>query len=418
MILGTLLLACAVHAQDAVQLKGKRVEIEPRFPTQRTDLVVLRPLGESIRIGELEYPVVKETSGWRIAMKPGGRPKKLVRRPTTLKLGGHRVFVRDGACARLDALEFKLEQTVFRLLDLDMDAEYDDGYQLPPHHFVLPMDGPLILGRHRLAVESIRKRRLRGTVTPLAGSRQQLDGLVLINKLRASIGLPATEIDDKLSDACSKHARYLRLNKWNGLGNPHFEVKGRRGFTPEGHRAGMLSVILWGSHTSAVPGHWITYYHRFSFLHPRLRGVGISDGTPSVSIIDGKSGSEWGDAPPRGWKDPVLVPADGSIRVPKGFHRAGEMPSPVEHAGSRGFPMTVLFLSPKPGISEFRGSLERLNKHGKSEIVETLLPRQNGSSGRFGLIPARPLRGGRYRTTYTYRRNGERETVSATFETE
>ena len=109
------------------------------------------------------------------------------------------------------------------------------------------------------------------------GGRWQVDP-------RAKHHVPATEIDDKLSDACSKHARYLRLNKWTGLGNPHFEIKGRRGFTPEGHRAGMMSVILWGSHTSAVPGHWITYYHRFSFLHPLLRGVGISDGTPSISI--------------------------------------------------------------------------------------------------------------------------------------
>ena len=74
-----LLLAWVVHAQDAVRLKGKRVEIQPRFPCQRTDLVIFRPLGNSIRIQESEYPVVKEKKGWRIAMKPGGKPTKLVR---------------------------------------------------------------------------------------------------------------------------------------------------------------------------------------------------------------------------------------------------------------------------------------------------------------------------------------------------
>ncbi|MHC4850209.1 MAG: CAP domain-containing protein [Planctomycetota bacterium] len=414
-----LLIAATAHAGEALQLEGKRVKIEPRFPCQRTDLAVFRELGDSLRIGDLDYPVIQDPKrGWRIAMKPGGKPTRLVRKPTILKLGRHRVYVADGGYVRLEALEFKLERTVFRLLDLDMDGEHDDGYQLPPHHFVLPLSGPLILGRHVLEIESVSKRKLKGTVKPIPGSRQQLDALVLINGLRASIGLPATVIDDKLSDACSKHARYLRLNKWNGLGNPHFEVKGRRGFTPEGQRAGMSSVILWGSHTSAVPGHWITYYHRFSFLHPRLRGVGISDGTPSISIIDGKSGSEWGDKAPKGWKDPVLAPADGSIGMPKGFHRAGEMPSPVEKAGSRGFPMTVLFLEPKAAITEFQGSLVRLGNSGKRDEVPTLVPKSNRSRNRFGLIPARPLRGGTYRATYTFRRNGEKQTVSATFDTE
>lgn len=417
--LALLLLACAATAQEPVRLKGERVEIEPRFPCQRTDLVIFRPLKDAIRIGERSYPVAPDKKkGWRIATKPGGKPGKLVRRPTTLKLGHDRVLVRDGAYVRVEALEFKLAQTRFRLLDLDFDGEFDDAFQLPPHHFVLPLGGPLVLGRQVLAVESMEGRELKGTVTPLPGSRHQLDALVLINGLRASIGLPATVIDDKLSDACSKHARYLRLNKWNGFSNPHFEMKRGRGFTPEGHRAGMMSVILWGSHTAAVPGHWITYYHRFAFCHPLLRGVGISDKTPSISVIDGKSGSVWGETAPEGWTDPVLVPADGSILMPKGFHRAGESPSPVEKAGSRGFPMTVLFLAPRANITDFRGTLVRLGKRGKNDVVKTLEPDSKGSRHRFGLIPERPLRGGTYRVTYTFKRDGKPETATATFETE
>ncbi len=112
-----------------------------------------------------------------------------------------------------------------------------------------------------------------------------------------------------------------------------------------------------------------------------------------------------------------LVGHAGSIRMPKGFHRAGEMPSPVEKAGSRGFPMTVLFLAPRPAITEFSGTLLRLGKRGKQEVVKTLLPKSNRSRSRFGLIPARPLRGGTYRATYVFKRDGKVETVSATFET-
>ena len=104
--------------------------------------------------------------------------------------------------------------------------------------------------------------------------------------------------------------------------------------------------------------------------------------------------------------------------MPKGFHRGGESPSPVEKAGSRGFPMTVLFLAPRPAITEFRGTLVRLGKRGKEDVVKTLEPKSNRSQNRFGLIPARPLRGGTYRATYLFKRAGKAETVSATFETE
>jgi hypothetical protein len=408
----------------AVSLKAKTVRVRPPFPTQRTDLRLAHPVGEGIVVGNGVFAVATNGRRMKIATKPGERPSKAIKRTgTDLKLGGLRLRVwRDDndawVYAIAEASEFELDRVAVRVLDTNCDGLLEpgkDGYQLPPHPFVLPLPGALILGRQRLAIESVDGERLKGAVTSLYGSRHQLDGLLAANHARMRAGLPPTVIDPEVSAPCSAHARYLRINKWTPATNPHFEVRGRRGFSEAGHRAAMSSVISWTDHASAVPGHWITFYHRFAFLHPTLPGLGISDGTPSVSIIDGKTTTRWSEETKKGWKDPVLAPADGAIDVPAGFHRGGERPIPVERAESCGIPLTVLFLAPDPGITEFRGELVRLGKHGP-EPVRTLLPDRRGSIRRYGLIPERPLRSRSvYRVTYRFRRHGAEETVSATF---
>lgn len=417
--------AAAAAAGDSVRLKGKVVRVAPPFPTQRTEFVLFRAVKDAIvRDGE-RFPVAAGKKSLKVALKPGAKPGKSVRASGGfVKLaGGVPLYVRRHAergweYAAAGALEFELDRVAFRVLDANADGRFEpgkDAWQLPPWPFVLPLPRELVVGRRKLAIESIEGRVLTGRAGALAGSRHQLDGLVAINDLRMSVGLPTTTLDAELSAACTAHARYLLLNKWTPATNPHFEIRGRRGYTEAGHRAGMMSVIAWSDHAGAVPGHWITYYHRFSFQHPLLKGVGISDGTPSISIIDGKSGVDR-DADFAGWRDPVLVPADGSVGVPAGFHRGGERPSPVENAGSRGFPLTVLFLAPSPGVTSFRGELVRLSRKGE-EPVKTLVPRSNNSRHRFGLIPERPLRSnGRYRVRYRFERDGEPETVTATFQ--
>jgi len=257
---------------------------------------------------------------------------------------------------------------------------------------------------------------LEGDVEPLEGDRPQLDGIVRINFWRAGVGLPPTSMNADLTAACTAHAKYLAMHRWTPAQNPHFEAKRARGYSDEGHRAAMSSVISWSNHAVGVDGHWVTYYHRFAFLHPVLKGVGLNAGTPSISVIDAKRGTEWGKGPPVGWKDPILVPADGATLVPSGFHRGGEVPAPCERAGSRGYPLTVLFLAPRPGVTGFAGELVRIRRNGKVKPVATVVPRSRSSRRRFGLIPERPLASGRYRVTYTFLRNGERETVTATFD--
>lgn len=429
---GLILLACAVaQAKDGrtIRFKAKRIEAAAPFPTQRTDLHVFRPVGDAVRLDGRVFGVrPRKGGGLVVAVKPDAKPSKGLRRAATLRLGGTPVRFRRGRagweCAVLDAREFEVDRVEVRLIDADGNGRFEigsDACRLPPSPFVFPLDAELVVGRKRLRIERLAPdgREIEASVSALYGTDRQLDALVRVNLLRAGVGLPPTIVDEALSDACSKHSRYLRIIKWHpAKGNPHFEVKGRRGYSDEGHRAGMMSVISWSSHASAIPAYWQTHYHRFAFLHPLVGGIGISDGTPSVSVIDGKSRSPFADVAPEGWRDPVLVPADGQVDTPSGFHRGGEIPSPVENEGSRGFPLTVLFLARDPAVTGFSGRLVRIGKRGEEHEISTLVPKGRGSRNRFGLIPERPLRSGLFRATYLFARRGKAEEAVATFRVE
>ena len=63
--------------------------------------------------------------------------------------------------------------------------------------------------------------------------------------------------------------------------------------------------------------------HRFAFLRSRLGDLGIRAGTPSASLVGGKTGTVRGDGPPVEWWDPILVPAHGGRDVPADPDRGG-----------------------------------------------------------------------------------------------
>jgi hypothetical protein len=418
--LAVVLLAGLARADD-VELRGKAIEAAPPFPTQHATLRLYHPVGEELVVGGERAPVRRG----RKSVKVGAKSVK--RKGGVVKVGRARVHVRprgeDWEYAAVDARRFELERVVFEIVDADANGRFElgkDAYRVPPSPFALPLGDRMVLGRHALAIAKLAPdgARLEGRATPLPGSRHQIDGLLRINELRLGIGLPPTIIDAELSKGATSHARYLRLNKW-GLGrfNPHGEVKGRRGFSEAGHRAGLNGVIAPSDHASGVPAYWETYYHRFPFLHPVLKGVGISDGTPSISVIDAKAGADWSDAARAAWKSPIVAPADGSTGVPTGFFRGGERPEPCDNPGVRGYPLTVLFPDRKSGVSGFTGELYRLGRKGATR-VKTIEPKSSGWGQRFGLIPERPLRSGhRYRAVYRFTRNGAKETVTAEFET-
>jgi hypothetical protein len=283
---------------------------------------------------------------------------------------------------------------------------------------VQPLAKEIVVGTSRVSIVDIAPdaSSLTVEVTPIEGTREQLEALAHMNEIRGRNGLPGVVLDPELSAACSAHVAYLKKTGWSGYTNPHGEVEGKPGYTAEGHRAAQQSIIMRANHVTALDAFFATYYHRAPLIDPYLEGVGISTGSSTISVIDAKSGSRDRTSDDV-WDDPVLVPADGADDVLPAFCREGERPEPCTDPARRGFPLMALFARSDREVTEFRGELVRV-EDGVEERVPTLAPASIGDPGMFGVIPEGPLAGGAtYRVTYRFRLDGEATTRSATFRT-
>lgn len=428
---------------EITELELEPVVAEPTFRTQRTDLVLFRPLGDVLRLGEHEFVVDHRGRKFKLATKAGGKPDKTVKSDKTIALDVPRA---EGELGRgdtrevhvhfrrsddaehgweyvvVEARELTFDTVTAQLVDIDADGRFEvgrDAVRWLPSDFVVPLPQRLVVGRTAVELRELSTDGLRADalVAPLDGSRHQLDGLVVLNELRADSGLPPVEIDPTLSEGCSRHAEYLLENDWRpGKWDPHGQVDQLRGYCEEGHLAGRASVIAMGDHGNSVLAHWNSYYHRFPLLHPATRRVGLSDGTPSLSVLDALTDTPRDPDSLAGWRDPVLCPADGATRVPTDFHPGGERPEPVEDPSAKGFPLVIHFLDRNPEVTELHVTLVEIDKRGREEEVELLDPVPGSRRDSFGAIPARSLKSNaRYRVTYSYYRAGELEEVSATF---
>lgn len=170
-----------------------------------------------------------------------------------------------------------------------------------------------------------------------------------LNQVRTALGLPAVELDETLCKGCDLHALYLV----NNSGNPKLEGLGMHkedptlvGYTEEGAKAGMASVITAASPDRAVDG-WIdTFLHRIPLLDPKLQKIGAGHA----------AGGQWGNeclidvlSNNDGTVDPKLAvlayPPDGAKGVGLEFH--GEWPDPIPAGANRptGYPITLSFFA-------------------------------------------------------------------------
>ena len=118
------------------------------------------------------------------------------------------------------------------------------------------------------------------TTIDLARYQAEVGAILLerLNQARTSAGLSAVTIDDKLSDGCRAHARYIVRNlehaRVQGLGI-HDEDPSLPDATPAGARAGRASVIaLISDPTDSVASWLATLYHRIPLLDPNLKRIG------------------------------------------------------------------------------------------------------------------------------------------------
>ncbi|HZZ82626.1 MAG TPA: CAP domain-containing protein [Gemmataceae bacterium] len=172
--------------------------------------------------------------------------------------------------------------------------------------------------------------------------------LVRVNAYRATAGLKPVMLDNTMSQACLKHARYLVINEGNpaleGL-NAHDEDLKLPGATPEGKQAGLNSDIAIGDFAplDGLDAWMATLYHRVPILEPNLERIGFACARGRrggwVTLLN-VSGRKAGDRP-----FPVIYPADNQTNVPLNFANSGEIPNPIpeDKTGKAGYPVTAVF---------------------------------------------------------------------------
>lgn len=272
--------------------------------------------------------------------KPNGRPGEKARLPITLWLdkGG------DGAWTWRNATRIAVQigPDVVELVDADGDGAWNtpgkDGLGWAGQEWVWPLpaeDERWCTPAACIASFSIGPwgEEPRASGRPLATVLPEtLPMLRALNLARARLGLPTRPEDPALSAPLQKHCAYM-------VGTTvlaHPEDPGKPGYTPEGHEAGMNSILSKGVPPENVPDNMIaTFYHRIDCVRPRTLGFGLGS-QGGFCGIDGRRNQH--QAPVQ-W--PILVPAPDQAEVPTAF--IAEMPDPIPGDKSAGFPITAYF---------------------------------------------------------------------------
>lgn len=333
-----------------------------------------RPVGEGLTLGAVHIPAkVNEKGALELDVKNDGKIRTLARReivsvavqgegekPKSLTLKLEFRKREDGAWVyrNLTTLHVQIGGEQFVIVDANGNGSYADAradgmawegrtwlYPLPGEHerwcsatmeFVGLQFGPV--GE----APSIKGKPLATTV---AAALPILKG---VNEERVDIGLTPRPEDPKLSADLQKHCKYMAAN--NILTHP--EEAGKPGYSEEGHKAGMRSILGRGQGAENVASGMVgTYFHRQDVIRPGAMafGVGIEG---AFTGIDGRS--NLGQAPAHYW--PVLCPVPGQTGVGIRYNR--EAPDATPGDTSAGYPITAYFGTPNLKLKE--GSLKLL----------------------------------------------------------
>jgi len=225
--------------------------------------------------------------------------------------------------------------------------------------------------------------------------------LAAVNAARAAAGLPAVQLDDRLTAAAVAHSFYWLFNQarpsQKGLGI-HGETPGTPGFVGAGvydrdnafgWRDGPVGedITHRGSPEGAVQDWVDSVYHRFPILRPDLRVIGFGDASMlSLPIEDMEFGFSGAGATPA---PPVRFPGDGQTGVAATFYD-NELPDPVPAGASRvtGYPITVTF-DRRSAVRMTSFSL--VGPGGAAVALVALQPPSDTTENSAFLLPAAPL---------------------------
>ena len=361
--------------------KPLRIQVAPQdsmTPYQAQLLGDLdRPVGEGITLGATLIPAkVNDKGGLELDLKNDGKPRTISgkrdvvtvpvqgegEKPKTLnvKLEFHKREDGTWVYRNLTVLHVQIGTEQFVIVDANGNGSYSDSradgiawegrtwlFPLPGEHerwcsatmeFTGLQMGPL---GEKAAV----KGKPLATTVPAA-----LPLLKGVNEERVEIGLTPRPEDPKLSADLQKHCKYMSMT--GVLAHP--EEPGKPGYSEEGHKAGMRSILGRGTAAENVAAMMVgTYFHRQDVIRPATMafGVGIEG---SFTGIDGRT--TMGQAPPTYW--PVLCPVPGQTGV--GTNYGKEAPDACPGDAAAGYPITVYFGTSALKMKEW--SLKALEK--------------------------------------------------------
>ena len=236
-------------------------------------------------------------------------------------------------------------QTAFIIADLDGNGRFgdlwSDGLLFMGSRFLLPLEEVTWFGDHQVKFLAVSPdgSEIQLEVTPVEASDVQLAVLRQINAHRVSCGLPPRGLNPELTRACQAHCHYCAINNYFG----HPEDKSKPGYTPEGHNAGMASIIHMGmTPEGAVGGFLATFLHRIDLIWPDTNAYGAGSEGRITAIngrVDRRKNLKWG------W--PVPYPAEFQEGMGLAFAPESPNPIPNEATSPCGFPVTLTFASGK-----------------------------------------------------------------------
>ena len=236
-----------------------------------------------------------------------------------------------------------------------------------------------------------------------------------INFYRNIAGLDPVVLDPEISKACQAHANYLMRNNirssTHSLEEAHSENPNSPGYTKEGAKMAKLSDIGYGKDPiESTNDAMKTFFHRISYLDPRLGSVGIG----YSSRFNKNKENKWTVTSFKKEAKKLLeiitaYPADKQTDVPLTYFHERPDPIPEDQDRIAGFPITLTFYDwnyPKGS----QGTIKKLEyiktkdetKLGKKEIPSWFSSPEKPASQEYQgpticLIPKDPLEHG---TTY------------------
>ncbi len=434
------LLAATVAAKER-EYRGRRVNVDEPPAAQVKGHLPLRPVEGELVLDGTAFAIEKGSAGPRVATSPAGSVFAPLASGKTVTFKW-----KDGKGAAREAVmrfeeeggrwgrhaargfRYRLADEEITLLDLDADGRFDvgrDGFLAGESGVACPLVPVIVLGRETVRIVSLEPdgSSLVAETAPVAGTEQQVDAMVALNRLRVRHGLLPVPLDEKLSLGCTSHARYLEMNRWDPTTNPHSQSLGPKGASPEGEEAAKRSAISGRAPVDAIASYYVTYYHRLEMMSATLPRIGVNAEPNGLAVVDTGDGFAHGPAAEGGatgdgpaWADPYFVPADGSVGFP--LAAISEKPrDPVPDMGRRGCALTMYFRPPGPALTGFRAELVALNGRRETK-VPFLVADRGGYEWVYGIVPEGPLRGNTWhRATWIYTLDGKEIRHAVRFKT-